>query len=85
MMAHDGGGQVVKCNKAALKLLVTDQQLSEAIEPTVSDFDDPSACLFVGVLLQIDGFLAPALHVRNIAMGLHRLLGGRADIAGIRA
>lgn len=47
------------------------------------DFDDPSACLFVRMLLKIDGFLTPILDMRDIALGLDRLPGRSAAIAGI--
>lgn len=47
------------------------------------DFNDPSACLFVGMLLKIDDFLTPALNVRDIALGLDRVSGRGTAIAGI--
>ena len=68
---HDRRCQVVECEKAAFKLLVSHQQFAKAIEPTVRDFDNPASCLLLWVALKFTGLLPTALDMRDIAMRLN--------------
>lgn len=65
----DHGGQVVQGNKAAIDLLVTNEQFAESVEPAVADLDH-SACLTeeyigrtaVGIAIQMEAkHLPPAI------------------------
>jgi hypothetical protein len=49
---HDGCRQVVGSQEAAIKFLVTHQELSESIEPTVRGFDNPASSFFSGSRLR---------------------------------
>ena len=41
----DPCGEVVECEEAALKFLVSHQQLAEAVEPAVADLNNPTSSL----------------------------------------
>lgn len=55
---------MVQSQKAAIEFLVAYQQFSQAIEPTISDFDNPTSRPFVWLLLKLDGLLAATFNVR---------------------
>lgn len=75
---------MVQGEEAALKFFVTHEQFTEAVEPAMTNLDDPSACLLGWAALLRVGLLAATHHVGDVAM---RNDGGmrRSDaIAGIR-
>jgi modulator of FtsH protease len=65
---NDSCGQMIECQKAPFQLLVSYQQFSEAIEPTVRNLDDPPSGFFSGVALKFDCFLSSSLYMRNVTM-----------------
>ena len=79
----DGGGQVVEGNEAAFELFIANQQLAEAVEPTVGDLNNPAAGTLGGMAFERLGFLSAPLHVRDVAMRQDALHRRRAPVAGI--
>jgi hypothetical protein len=59
---------MVERQKAPFQFLIAHQQFSEAIEPTVRNFDDPSSRFFSGVARKFDCFLPSSLYLRNVTM-----------------
>lgn len=53
----DGCSQVVEDNKAAIKFLVSHEQLAKAIKPTMRHFNDPALGFFCGITLEFAGLL----------------------------
>jgi hypothetical protein len=43
--------KVVKSDETAFEFLISNEELPEAIEPTVTDFHDPTPGVFLGVSL----------------------------------
>lgn len=66
----DRGGDVVECDEASLKLLVSHQQFAEAVEPTVENLDHPAARLLGWVAPLGIGLSAPTNHMGNVAVRL---------------
>ena len=59
--------------------------ITEWVEPTVGDLDNPAASTLGGIAFELSSLLATPLHVGNVAMiqdGFHR---GCAAVAGIGA
>lgn len=59
---------MVQRQKAAFQLLISHQQFTETIEPTVRDLNDPPPGFFDGVAFQLSSFLSAPLHVGNVTV-----------------
>ena len=82
---YDGGGYVVQRDEAAFELLVTHEQLAEAIEPAVADLDHP-APRFLGRVAPLGiGLLATINDVRNVAVRLNDRQCTPTSVSGIGA
>lgn len=82
---HDGCRQVVECQEATIKFLIPHQELSESVEPTVRDFDNPASCFFLRVAFEFAGLLSSAFDMRNVAMFLNDFQGRCAGITCVGA
>ena len=76
---------VVKCDEAALKLLVPHEQLAKAIEPAMADLDHPTPSLLGWITPLGIGLLAAINHMRNVTMRLDDLKRRFASVARIGA
>ena len=72
---------VVERDEAALKLLVSDKQLAEAVEPAVADLDNPASRPLRRVSPLGLGLRASAHDVRDIAMRFDDLQCAPASVA----
>lgn len=59
---------MIEGNKAAIKLLVSYEQLAKAVEPTVRHLDDPAPSLLFGITFEFAGLLPPSFDVRNVTV-----------------
>lgn len=80
---HDRCGQVVQRQKTAIKLFVSHQELSESVEPTVRDLNDPASGFFLWIAFELTGLLSSAFDVRNVAMLLNDFQSRCASVARI--
>lgn len=76
---------MVERDKAALKFLVSHQQLSESVEPAMADLYHPAPCLLARVTPLGIGFCAPTNNMGNIAMRLDDLQCTLTSISGVGA
>ena len=81
----DRGGEVVERDEAALALFVSNPWLSEAVEPTVADLDDPAPRLLRRVAPLRHGLCAASHDVRAVAMTLDHLQRMPAALAVVGA
>ena len=79
----DRCGDVVEGDEAAMELLVSHEQLAEAVEPTVADLDHPAARLLGRIAPLGISFLAATDHMRDVAVRLYDLLGTPAPVASV--
>jgi len=80
----DRGGEVVKREEAALKLLIAHEQLAKAVEPTMADLHDPATGFLARVALRGPVLLRAAEHMGNVAVALDDLQRRLATISGIQ-
>ena len=59
---------MVERQETALKLLVSHQQLSEAVEPAVGHFDDPAPGFLPGVTFEFAGLLPTPFDMGDVAV-----------------
>jgi len=83
--SDDGRCDVVERDKAALKFLVSHQQLSESVEPAMADLYHPAPRLLGWVTPLGIGFCATTHDVGNIAMRLDNIQGLLTSISRICA
>ena len=74
---------MIERNKAAIKLLVSDEELAKAVEPTVRHLDDPAPSFLFGITLEFAGFLPPSFDMRDVAMPLKDVQRRPAGIARV--
>ena len=74
---------MVKCDVAALKFFVANQQLAESAEPPVVHFDHPTPRLLCRVAPLGGGFLAAIDDMRDVAIRFDDLQCVTASIAGV--
>lgn len=73
--ADDGSGEHREREVRTVRLFVSDQQLAEAVEPRMRDFDDPTPSR---IALLVPMLLAARADVRNVAAAADGFGGGRA-------
>ena len=76
---------MVKPEEASFELLIPDEQLAKAIEPTMRDLHNPSPGAFRRMTPFLFGFLFAPFDVRNVAMLLNDAKCWRAGIACVSA
>ncbi len=76
---------MVEGDEAAFELLISHEQLAEAVEPTVADLDHPASRLLGRVASFGIGLLAAINDMRDIAVRLDDLQCTPASIAGVGA
>ena len=69
----DTGCEMVECEETAFKLLIAHQQLAKAVEPTMTDLNNPTPGFLFGMPLFCLLLLRAASHVRDVAMALDDL------------
>ena len=78
-------GYMVQRDEAAFELLVSHEQLAEAIEPAVANLDHPASG-FLGRVAPLGvGLLAAVNDVRDVAVRLDDLQRGPTAVTGIGA
>ena len=81
----DACGEVVECEEAALKFLVSHQQLSKAVEPAMTDLNNPASSLLAGMTLLGFLLLRATGHMRDVAVALNDFQRRLATVSGISA
>ena len=76
---------MVQGEEAAFELLISDEQFTEAVEPTVAYLDDPATRLLGGVTLLGVGLFAPIDDMSDVAVRFDDGQGAVASIAGVGA
>lgn len=72
---HDhGGGKVVQCNEATVKLFIPDKQLAKSVEPVTGYVDDPTTYSCARPLFQPRGSLRSPYQMSDIALVSDRCL-----------
>lgn len=82
---NDPCGEVVEREEAALKFLVSHEQLSKAIEPAVTDLNNPASSLLAGMTLLGFLLLRATGHMRDVAVALDDFQRRLATVSGIQA
>lgn len=81
----DGCGEMVECDEAAFEFFIAHEQLAEAIEPAMADFDNPTPRRLAGLAPLGVGFLTAIDDVRDVAMAVDDARDFCAAVAGIGA
>lgn len=81
----DPCGEVIEREEAALKFLVSHQQLSKAVEPAMTDLNNPASSLLAGMTLPGFLHLLATGHMRNIAVAFDDFQRRLAAVSGIQA
>ena len=80
---NNGCGQMIEGEKAAIKFLESHEQLTESIEPTVRDLDNPAPGSLLGITLQFKGFLSSSFDMWDVAMLFKSFQGRSAGISSV--
>ena len=74
---------MIEGEKAAIKFLESHEQLTESIEPTVRDLDNPAPGSLLGITLQFKGFLSSSFDMWDVAMLFKNFQGRSAGISSV--
>ena len=74
---------MIEGEKAAIKFLESHEQLTESIEPTVRDLDNPAPGSLLGITLQFKGFLSSSFDMWDVAMLFKSFQGRSAGISSV--
>ncbi len=80
---NDRGGDVIERHEAALELLVSDEQLAEAVEPAMANLDHPAPSLLRWVSSLGSGLLWATDDMKDVAVRFDDLQCPPVAIAGI--
>ena len=74
---------MVERQKAAVKLLVSNEQFAKSVEPTVCHLDNPAPCLLLGVSFEFISFLPSSFDMGDVAMLLNDLERGCSCVTSV--
>jgi len=80
----DASSEMVEREEAAIKFLVSYQQLAKTVEPTMADLNNPASGFLSGMPLLCLLLLRTAGHMRNVAMALNDIQRRLAAISRIQ-
>lgn len=81
----DASREMIEREEAAIEFLIAHQQLAKAVEPTMTDLNNPTSGFLSGMPLLGLVLLGATGHMRNVAVALNDIQRRLAAISGVKA